>query len=84
MTARCNSGSESPFLLDAIQRVFALNFGSEIVGWRDGALYPLAGGSRWRGESSARRRCDWRGEIGGRLWLGLHLQGKGPGPVGRR
>jgi|ERR1700722_13631793 hypothetical protein len=50
------------------RRVFALNFGSEILDWRDGALYPLAGGSRWRGESGARCRCDWRGEVGGRLW----------------
>ena len=51
----------------AIRRVLALNFGWEILGWRDGALYPLACGSRWRGESAARCRCDWRGEIGGRL-----------------
>ena len=37
-------------------------------GLAGGALYPLAGGGRWRGESGARCRCDWRGEIGGRLW----------------
>jgi hypothetical protein len=52
-----------------LRRVFALNFGSEILGWRDGALAPLARVAA-DGAANRVRGVDAIGvaRLGGRLW----------------